>query len=247
VKPVLLLVAGMLNDERVWADVAVDLQAQAEVRTVLPLQDSVPAMAAAAWARLDDVPPQVPVVLAGFSLGGYVVLEMLAQPRRPLHAVALLSTSARPESPEGAALRDQTVAALQADFSAVVDTVVRRGTHGADPGLQQWLRTMMRDVGAPVAIRQTRAIRQRGDHRRALAGVDLPALVMCGRQDRITPPALAEELAALLPRSRLVLVDGAGHMLPCEQPQAVVQALQALLISRADGPMTTPGDNHHAP
>lgn len=246
-KPVLLLVAGMLNDERVWADVAAALQAQAEVRTMLPLQDSVPAMAAAAWARLDDVPPQAKLVLAGFSLGGYVVQEMLAHPRRPLHAAALLSTSARPESPEGAVVRDQTVAALQADFAAVVDAVVRRGTHGADADLQAGLRSMMRDIGAQAAIRQTRAIQHRADHRSILATRDLPTVVMCGRQDRITPPALAEELAALLPGARLVLVEGAGHMLPCERPQAVVQALQTLLIPRADEPIATTGDTPHAP
>lgn len=244
-KPVLLLLAGMLNDERVWADVAAALQPQADVRVVLPLQAGVPAMADAAWARLDDVPVHVPVVLAGFSLGGYVALEMLAQPRRRLHAVALLSTSARPETPEGAALREQTVAAMQADFPAVVDTVLRRGLHSDDAGLRARLRTMMLDVGAETAIRQTRAIQRRGDHRPALARLDLPALVLCGRQDRITPPALAEELAALLPGARLLLVDAAGHMLPCEQPQAVANALQGLITSRADAHSTTTGDIPH--
>lgn len=245
-KPVLLLLAGMLNDGRVWADVAAALDGRADVRIVLPVQPGVPAMADAAWARLDDVPASVPVVLAGFSLGGYVALEMLARPRRALHGVALLSTSARPETPEGAALREQTVAAMQADFPAVVDTVLRRGLHGGDAGLRARLRTMMLGVGAETAIRQTRAIQARADHRAALAALALPAVVMCGRQDRITPPALAEELAALLPAARLVLVDAAGHMLPCEQPQAVVQALQALLDSRAGAPLTTTGDMPHA-
>lgn len=245
-KPVLLLLAGMLNDEGVWADVAAALQDRADVRTVLPVAPGIPEMADAAWARLHDVPAPVPVVLAGFSLGGYVALEMLARPRRALHGVALLSTSARPESPEGAALRTQTVAAMQADFPAVVETVLRRGLHGSDAALQARLRAMMLAVGAEVAIRQTRAIQARGDHRAALSALDLPAVVMCGRQDRITPPALAEELAALLPGARLVLVDGAGHMLPCEQPQAVVQALQPLLTSRAGVPFTTTGDIPHA-
>jgi pimeloyl-ACP methyl ester carboxylesterase len=52
---------------------------------------------------------------------------------------------------------------------------------------------------------------------------------VCGRQDRITPPALSEELAALVPGARLHLVDGSGHMLPAERPDAVAAALRALL------------------
>lgn len=243
--PVLLLVAGMLNDERVWTEVAAALQPQADVRIVLPVQDSVPAMAAAAWSRLDDVALEVPVVLAGFSLGGYVALEMLARPRRALHAVALLSTSALPETPEGAVARAQTVSAMQADFPAVVDAVVLRGTQSADPALRERLRTMMLAVGADTAIRQTRAIQGRADHRAVLASVRLPAVVMCGRQDRITPPVLSEALAALLPGARLVQVDDAGHMLPTEQPKAVVQALQPLLTTRAAEPSTTTGDMTH--
>src|SRR5690606_34676296 len=95
-KPVLLLVPGMLNDASVWDEVAAPLQPLAVVRVATPEQASIAAMAQAAWARLDGVPRDRPVVLAGFSLGGYVVIEMRARRARPVHAAALLSTSARP-------------------------------------------------------------------------------------------------------------------------------------------------------
>lgn len=134
-KPVLLLIAGMLNDEDVWADVRTALSSQADVRIALPVQASLPEMAAAAWSRVDDVPPQVPIVLAGFSLGGYVAIEMLARPKRPLRAAALLSTSARPESPEAAATREKTIAAMRKDFAKVVQGIAAWNTSMPGPDL----------------------------------------------------------------------------------------------------------------
>lgn len=228
-KPVLLLIPGMLNDASVWEDAAADLRPLVDVRIAAPVQETIPLMAAAAWALLADVPADAPLVVAGFSLGGYVAIEMLAHPARQVQAAALLSTSARPESPEGAALREKSMAAMRKDFARVVDGVVQFGTHQPPPELAARLRAMMLGVGAETAVCQTRAIMGRGDHRAALAQLTLPVAVLCGQQDRITPPELARELAALVPGAQLELVDGAGHMLPCEQPHAVARALRALL------------------
>jgi len=225
----LLLVPGILNDASLWDEVAAQLQPLAEVRRVPVLtQETIPAMADAAWQLLADLPAAAPVVLAGFSLGGYVAIEMLARPARPLRAVALISTSARPESAEARAAREKTIAAMRKDFARVVDGILQFATH--EPGVDlQGLRQMMLGVGADTAIRQNRATMLRGDHRAALAKLDLPVAVLCGRQDRVTPPPLAEELAALVPGARLQLVDGCGHMLPAERPASLAAALRPLL------------------
>lgn len=227
--PVLLLVPGILNDAQVWADVADDLRGVADVRIAAPVQESIASMAAAAWALLDDVPHDTPAVLAGFSLGGYVAIEMLATPQRPLHAAALVSTSARPESAEAAAAREKTIAALRKNVERVVDGIVQFGTHEPSPERAAALKAMMLRVGADTAIRQNRAVMGRGDHRAALARLALPVAVLCGAQDRITPPALSRELADLVPGAQLTLVEGCGHMLPCENADAVAQAIRALL------------------
>ena len=56
-----------------------------------------------------------------------------------------------------------------------------------------------------------------------------PALVLCGREDRITPLALSQESAALLPQAKLVVVEDAGHWAPMEQPGEVAAHLIELL------------------
>jgi 3-oxoadipate enol-lactonase len=57
----------------------------------------------------------------------------------------------------------------------------------------------------------------------------VPTLVLCGAEDRITPPALSEELAALIPGARLELIDAAGHVANAEQPAAFNVAVDAFL------------------
>jgi len=55
--------------------------------------------------------------------------------------------------------------------------------------------------------------------------IDVPTLVLCGSRDRLTPPELSEQLRTLIPRARLGIIEGAGHMLLLEVPERVNQAI----------------------
>lgn len=229
-KPVLLLIPGMLNDARIWRDVTAQIDDLAEVRAANVLsQDSMASMARDALTQLDDVGPDRPVFLVGFSMGGYVAIELLATQPTRFTAALLMSTSCLPDSAQSAAGREKAVAAFKADFETTVQGVALRGLAQPNPSLQDMLSEMMRDVGATTAIRQTQAISRRTDHRTALGSLQLPVHVMCGRQDRITLPAWSQTLTDTIPASTLHWVDDAGHMLPLEHPGAVTTVLRQML------------------
>lgn len=228
-RPVLLLIHGMLNDSGVWADVLPLLPKDWEVRFAqIQTQDSIAAMAHDAWAQLSDLSPDASVIVAGFSLGGYVVIEMLAKPQRTLAAAALLSTSPLPETDEGRLGREKTMEAMQANFPKVVEGIVKFGCHEATEAVQERVRQMILAVGCETGLRQTRAIMGRSDHRQALSRLTLPMALLCGAHDRVTPPALTHELAQCLPHAQIQIVPGSGHMLPVQQAQAVARALSSL-------------------
>lgn len=232
-KPVLLLVPGLLNDERVWADVAPLLRDVAEVRIArVSGAASIDAMAADAWALVGDVPAATPVVPCGFSMGGYIAIAMLAKPARRAAGVALIDTSSRPEAPENVPMREKLMAAFERDFAKTVESLIPLNFHPdnlRNATLLDEFRRMAARVGAATVVRQLRAIVGRADHRDVLAALDLPALVLCANEDRMLPPALSRETAALLKGSTLVLIDGANHMTPMEQPAAVAEALRGLV------------------
>jgi pimeloyl-ACP methyl ester carboxylesterase len=229
-KPVIILVPGMLNDERIWSQVAAQLDDVAQVRVAHVLtQSSLTEMARDAWRLVDSSPVDTPLVLAGFSMGGYVVMEMLSQMARPLQGVAFLSTSSRPESPEGMVVRQKTIEAMQTDFPKVVEGILKWSTYRANEALTQDLRQMMLDLGSEVAIRQTRAIMARKDHRALLAGLSCPVRLLCGQSDRVTPPELIQELSSLIPHAPCQIVEDSGHMLPREQADLVAHHLRQML------------------
>ncbi len=232
-KPVLLLVPGMLNTAAVWSHVAPLLDDAAQMRIAdVSSQDSIARMADDAWALVADVPADVPLYVCGFSMGGYVALQMLAAPRRAVAGLCLLCTSARPETPEGAVVRDKTIAAIGRDFEKVVDNVRLFGTHAdtqADAGRMQALRALMLGVGADAAVRQNQAVKTRADQRPLLPRLALPVQVLTSRDDRIVPSVAGEEMAAAIPGAQLVWLQGVGHMAPIEQPGQVADALRALL------------------
>lgn len=228
-KPVLLLIPGMLNDARIWTHLLPEIEDEVQVRiATVSQQASIAEMARDAWALVADLPAQAPWALAGFSMGGYVAIEMLARPQRHPRAAALVSTSGRGESPEASAQREKTLAMMRADFPRAVEGIIKWGT--VDPTLAQseHLRRMMLELGLEVAERNTRAIMGRLDHGQALRSLALPVQVVCGTQDKVTPPVLSEELSQWIPGAHLTMIEQAGHLMPCQQPQALAQALRRL-------------------
>jgi pimeloyl-ACP methyl ester carboxylesterase len=224
----LLLLPGLMNDARVWDPVRQALPAGRDV-LVSPTDgaDTIEALAATALAAM----PDGSFALAGFSLGGYVALEVCRQAGARIAGLALLDTGARADPPEATRNRQRMVAALSsggASFAQVVESFTPRVLHPAhaqDRALLELLADMARQVGGEGFTRQQKAAMQRRDARELLPALTAPALVLCGREDQITPPALSEEMVGLLPGDvELVVVPQCGHMSTLEQPVAVAEA-----------------------
>ncbi len=234
-RPLLLLIPGMLNTPAVWAKVVPLLRDVADVRILnVQTQTSMGEMADDALALVADMPPEQPLVVCGFSMGGFVAIEIIAARTHKIRAACLLDTSGRPESLESAAQREKTMVAIERDFDKVTLGVTRFATcldNQTNTALMDEMLSVMRGVGPATAIAQNRAIAARSDHRAALAKLSLPVLVVCGKDDLVTPPILSEELAALIPGAQLAWIEGAGHMVPMEQPVALAEHLKKLIAS----------------
>lgn len=232
-KPVLLLIPGMLNTPAVWAKVVPLLSDVADVRILnVQTQTSIGDMATDTLALLHDVTAEQPVVVCGFSMGGFIAIELIAARAYKIRSACLLSTSGRPEFAENAAQREKAIAALARDFDKTTLGIARFCTGPAgqqDAALMDEILATMRAVGPDTAIAQNRAIMARADHRAALAKLGMPVLVLCGTQDMVTPPECSEELAALIPGAQLKWIEGAGHMVPMEQPKVLANHLKEFI------------------
>ena len=226
----LVLVPGLLCDERLWRHQARGLADLADPILIPDVtgHDSVEGMAR-------DVLEAAPgrFALAGLSMGGYVALEIVRQAPERVEALALLDTSARPDTPEGTQTRLALIEmAREGRFDEVWRTLLPKIVHPdrvEDPDLVAAVEGMARSVGPEAFERQERAIIGRPDSRGDLPGISCPTLVLCGREDTLTPPPLHEELADGIPGAILRLVDRSGHLSTLERPREVTDAMREWL------------------
>ena len=167
--------------------------------------------------------------LAGLSMGGYVCLEILRQAPGRVTRLALLDTSARPDSEDATRRRLRLIRIAEGGRFADVhplmwDRLVSR-RHRDDAELEATVTGMMEETGPEAFVRQQRAIMGRMDSRPGLSTIAVPTLVLAGEEDEITPPEMARELADRIPRSTLEIVEDCGHLSTLEQPGAVTAAL----------------------
>lgn len=221
----LILLPGLLNDARLWRHQVQSLAHLTEIEVAdLVGPDSIGAMAERVLAMRSG-----PFALAGLSMGGYVAFEVMRRAPERVVRLALLDTSARPDTPEQTARRRGLLELAQKGrFLGVTPRLLPQllhPDHVRDHAIANTVVQMARAVGREGFLAQQRAIMGRPDSRPDLTRIDCPTLVLAGRQDAVTPPELLEEIAAGIPKSRLVLVDRCGHLAPLEQPQAVTDAM----------------------
>ncbi|MBX9635346.1 MAG: alpha/beta hydrolase [Magnetospirillum sp.] len=220
-KPSLVLLPGLLNDHRLWAHQQAALADMVDVSVGEVTQDD--SLAGMADRVLAAAPPRF--ALAGLSMGGYVAMEIMRKAPERVERLALLDTTARPDTAEQRQRRVDAVAIAQAGgFDKIMPVMLPNLVHPDHLALERvggLAKDMARALGPEVFARQQHAIMHRPDSRPALNRIACPTLVLVGRDDTLTPVDRAEEMAGLIPDARLVLVDQSGHFSPLEQPQAV--------------------------
>lgn len=174
-----------------------------------------------------------PFALAGFSMGGYVAFEILRRAPERVTRLALIDTSARADTGERTAERNRQIALAEAGrYHELVELALPAVIHpsrGVDGDLMTALRDMAYRVGPEAFVRQHKTIMSRPDSREGLAAIRCPTLIMCGRQDTVTPPALSQEMGAAIPGARVALIDDCGHYATMERPYAATVLLQQWL------------------
>ncbi len=225
--PPLLLIPGMMCDERIWRHQLAALRPRASEISVadIAVADSIAEMAS---AILQSAPTQFS--LAGFSMGGIIALEIWRQAPERVLRLALLGTTARNEKPEHQAPRRAQMERVRQQKlrEVLVEELIPHYLGKAfkdDPFLQWEALDMALLQGPDVFLRQCRALNTRQDYRKLLPDIRCPSLVLCGEEDRICPAWMSEQLAQGIAGSTLLIVKGSGHLVTLEAPEEVSSAM----------------------
>jgi len=220
-----------------------------------PESYTVPQLGQDLEAVLAVMAPRGPVVLVGHSMGGMTVLAHASQyPQRyrnRIVGVALISTAVEgvSRSPLGEILRNpaleaarfavrhapKTVHRTRGAARSVIGPVFRAASYGDEkmsPSVVAFSERMMHDTPIATLVGFLHALEVHDETPALTVLAKVPTLIVCGDRDLLTPKESSEFMADALPKSELVIVGGAGHLVQLEQPEIVDDAL-VRLVERA--------------
>ena len=228
-KTTLMLLPGLLCDAATYAPQIAAFGKDYDVR--VPDFFGLDSINAMAKRVLETAPGDF--VMAGFSMGGRVALEVMRIAPERVKALAIFDTGVHPRSP-GEEVKRQ----------AVIDVA---NNEGMEALAARWLPPMLlpanlaneKLVGDLTAMvlratpaiheKQITALLNRPDAAPVLPTIRCPTIVLCGRQDIWSPPEQHEPIAAAIPGAKLVVAENCGHFLPVEAPEVLNAALRELL------------------
>lgn len=227
----LIFLPGMACDASVWRAQMATLSPswQVEVSDVHFRHSSIEAMASGLLKETGSSE----LVLCGASMGGMIAMEAVRQCPQRIAGLALLGTSARPETAEIQTLRE---AAIKLYEQGRVEEVLLANLQFAfhedgrtNSALTREYLSVIMSAGAEQLVLQNRAVIRRPDARIHLPFVRCPTLVVWGDSDQLTPPECSRELVSMIPLARGIEIPRCGHMLTMERPEVVSTALREWL------------------
>lgn len=247
-----LLVHGFPLDHTMWAAQIEALAGQARViapdlrgfgQSPLPAGDGERGVSMERYADdlvelLDALDVREPVVLVGFSMGGYIAWQFVRKYPQRLRALVPMDTRAGADTDEARAGRLKMATNI-AEWGSVVVGEMMEPKLFAPASIKQLPEAMnaVRDVigrtdPAAIAAAQ-RGMAERGDMTVLLQLIRVPTLVVVGEYDAISPPEEMQSLATAVSGAECVVIPDAGHMAPMENPDAVNEALVKLIAKLA--------------
>ena len=242
---VLLLVHGFPLDRTMWqaqidglADrfrvVAPDLRGFGRSSPIAEDTVSMAAFADDLAVMLDRMDISEPVVFCGLSMGGYVGWEFCRRHADRLAGLIACDTRAEADTPTVAKGRRMVAQQVCAEGTAavtgpMVEKLFAAATLRDRTELVESVKRVMFATAPDTVAAAQRGMADRADATDLLPTIEVPALVIGGTNDPISPPEEMRQFAAAMPNARFVEIDRAGHLAPLEQPEAVNRAIAEFL------------------
>jgi pimeloyl-ACP methyl ester carboxylesterase len=183
---------------------------------------------------LDVLGVHEPLVLAGFSMGGYIAWPFVRKHVDRLRGLILCDTRAAADTEEARAGRLKMAEKVPEWGSARVAEMMgpklfAPRTFETKPGVVAAVRLVVENTSPAAIAAAQRGMAARPDVTALLPAIRIPALVLVGAYDAISTRDEMESMASAMPSAQLVEIPDAGHMAPMENPAAVNDAMRGFL------------------
>jgi len=164
-------------------------------------------------------------VLCGLSMGGYISLRAVERMEEKFSALVLCDTKSEADTNEAKLKRSEGVKKINTEGleSFVNSSVPNTFTSDSIKSSNIYQEILNRSLQLiPLGVKGCLlAMAGRTDTTAYLSQINIPTLVVCGEDDKLSPPASMKELANKIKGSEYILVPNAAHMSPVENPNLV--------------------------
>ena len=176
-------------------------------------------------------------VFCGLSMGGYVLFALLRHAARYVQGVVLADTRPQADTPEGVEARKRMLTiAAEKGAPGVADEMVPKllgeTTRREEPDVAERVRSLILSNDATAIANAVNVLMTRPDSTPLLASIHIPAMIVVGEEDTLTPPALSQDMQRAVAGADLAIIAGAGHLSNIEQPEAFNAVVARFLEQR---------------
>jgi len=173
-------------------------------------------------------------IICGLSMGGYIALNAVQRFPTYFEALILCDTQCVADTPEEKKKRYKVIDDITANGTkefndGFIKKVFHKDTLSTKKELVEDLRTVVFANSPQIITAGLTALAERTETCSALGAINIPTLIVCGREDEVTPLAQSEFMHQSILRSKLHVIDNAGHVSNLEQPDEFNQQLLGFL------------------
>lgn len=187
---------------------------------------------------IDDLNLKSPIVVCGFSMGGYVTMALYRRYPHIIKGMILTSTRPGPDSSEAKANRDAGIQSVREHgvifiAESMLPKLVSPVTLSTKPNLVNSIHSIMLETSVQGVVGALQGMKDRPDSTPLLPQIKCPVLIIHGADDQLIPIHESELMNKKIPDSRLIVIPEAGHLLNIEQPVLFNQAIREFIQSLA--------------
>lgn len=171
-------------------------------------------------------------IVCGLSMGGYILLNAVRRFPHRFEAVVLCDTQCTADTPEAREKRKEAIIqVMSGKLNGFAEKFIPKlfNPGEPDPELVSRIKEIILSTAPETITGALNALKNRQETCSFLPQINLPALIICGEQDQVTPPSKSEELHLGIKDSEFYLVPDAGHLSNLEQPEIFTRRLMEFL------------------
>ncbi|CCD08885.1 lipolytic enzyme [Legionella pneumophila subsp. pneumophila] len=220
----IVLIPGALATPKLWYQQEIFFQGSKQFHYVDVLNsDSIVEMA----HRFTSIAPKK-FTLIGFSMGGYITLELYRHIPNKIEKLILINSAAKLVSEKGQLERERSLDLMnKGKFDFLIKLIFKNSIYDKEKHnvLLPLAQEMAQEVGVENYKNQLNAILNKPDHSSLLSSIECPTLVIASKQDNVMPIERSEHMAKNIKRSELIYIEECGHMAMLEQPEKINKIL----------------------